>query len=189
MVKTCKTMTKVFKGTVEGIFKVASGIVAGVRAVMKGITDAALAGLSVLTTVASNNQIKELSFRGEVRDLQSIHAAFTFDGRILGKQLNFGFSYALHAGFSVKELAKKCFDYMINTIFPKIRDMGNLVKKKFTDMGDVVSKAFLDAKNAITNALKKISDEDYEARLRWINHNRLKAIAHADFRTRAAKLV
>ena len=41
----------------------------------------------------------------------------------------------------------------------------------------------------IMDALKKMSDEDYEARLKWINHNKLKAIVHADFRTRAAKLV
>ena len=41
----------------------------------------------------------------------------------------------------------------------------------------------------IMDALKKMSDEDYEARLKWINHNKSKAIVHADFRTRAAKLV
>ena len=39
------------------------------------------------------------------------------------------------------------------------------------------------------DALKKMSDEDYEARLKWINQDKLKAIVHADFGTRAAKLV
>jgi len=41
----------------------------------------------------------------------------------------------------------------------------------------------------IMDALKKMSDEDYEARLKWVNQNKLKAIVHADFGTRAAKLV
>ena len=43
--------------------------------------------------------------------------------------------------------------------------------------------------NEIMDALKKMSDEDYEARLKWINQDKLKAIVHADFRTCAAKLV
>ena len=39
------------------------------------------------------------------------------------------------------------------------------------------------------DSLKKMSYEYYEARLKWVNQNKLKAIVHADFGTRAAKLV
>lgn len=41
----------------------------------------------------------------------------------------------------------------------------------------------------ILEAINKISDVDYKSRLKWVKQNKKKALLHADFRLRAAKII